>query len=120
MVDRVWAIHAPTTLAAILDKARELSKTSVEARNELAAALDMTNYIPTKKVVAEAEEDPEEDDDEPDEDEDDTVEARLSKGATAVARDREVVHSSAQPGKPGSGKQLIAAILNGQSGHFNH
>lgn len=119
LVDRVWAIHAAKTMAAILDKAAELSKTSVTARNELAGALDMANYVPTKKVLAEAEDDEAEEDDEGD-DEDETVESRLTAGAKAISTGREVVTSKALSGKPGSGRQAITAILNGQSGHFNH
>ncbi len=117
LVDRVWALHAAKTMASILDKAKELSKTSVTARNELASALDMTNYVPTKtKVHAEAEE---EDTEPEDEDDDTTVESRLTAGAKAIT-DREAVHSSAYTGKPGSGKTMINSILSGRVGHFNH
>lgn len=121
LIDRVWAIHAPKTLASILDKAKELSKTSVTARNELAGALDMANYIPTKVKVhaADDEEEDKEGDDEGDEDgDDDTVESRLTTGAKAITH-REAVVSNAVPGKPGAGKAMITAILGGQAGHFN-
>lgn len=125
LIDRVWALHSPKALAAIIEKAKELSKVSVTARNDLAAALDMVNYKPT--VLAAEDDDSEEEDDsdsESDSDEDDseeeaTVESRLAMAATPVRP--HVVHSSAQgtTDRNFNGKSTIASILQGRSGHFN-
>jgi hypothetical protein len=125
LIDRVWALHSPKALAAIIEKAKELSKVSVTARNDLAAALDMVNYKPT--VLAAEDDDSDEEDDsdaDSDSDEDDseeeaTVESRLAMAATPVRP--HVVHSSAQgtSDRNFNGKSTIASILQGRSGHFN-
>lgn len=116
LVDRVWEVHASKLLRTILDKAKELSKKSVTARNELAETLDLVKYVPTK-VVAETDED-EDDSEEQDEDEDgeDTVESRLSAAAIPVeAGAVQVVAGS----KSGGGRSMIRAILAGRDNHFN-
>lgn len=121
LVDRVWATYSPKTLAAVIEKAKELSKVSVTARNEIAAALDMVNYRPTVLASDDADEDDsgEDTDDESDDDseEDATVESRLAMAATPV-NGPQVVHSSTRV-NAGSGKSTIASILQGRSGHFN-
>ncbi len=123
LVDRVWAMHAPKSLAAVIEKAKELSKVSVTARNDIAAALDMVNYKPT--VLAAEDDDTSDEDDDSDTDsedddseEDATVESRLALAATPV---RSVVHSSVGGtiDRNFSGKSTIASILQGRSGHFN-
>ncbi len=129
LVDRVWAVHAPKALAAIIEKAKELSKVSVTARNDLAAALDMVNYKPTVLAAEDSDDDSDDskdtesdEDDDEDSEEDATVESRLAMAATPVQPN--VVHSSTQrtpPGRSGmsTSKSTIASILQGRSGHFN-
>lgn len=114
LLDKVWQTHAAASLRVTLEKARELSKKSVTARNELAETLDLVAFVPTK-VTADADADADEDQEDDDGDEDDTVESRLATAAVAMD-DRAIVAAN---GKPVNGRSAIRNILAGRQGHFN-
>jgi hypothetical protein len=112
LVNRVYAAHGAAQMREVIALAREVAAKPVEARNGLAEALNLSEYVPFTMVKADAKDgDPEAG--EEDEDDDNTEEAIVAAIATPVQH-----VESANKSVTGSYKTQELAVLLG-NGSFS-